>query len=133
MARRRPPEATVDHDLEDPPPGWLAGRVWSRRWHLEYRPPLPRYRAQAWRTVLNAGPAGPHVEDAHRVWAALDEAVRRRCWEQDANLRGEGRAPCPHHDHQPVALCPTDCPTVARLQREHDASNSHYWTPGEAG
>lgn len=132
MAVRRPPATAVDLDLEAPPPGWVAHHVWSRRWALEYRPPLPRNRAQAYRTILNAGPAEPHVAAARRRWAALPAESRRRWWEYEPERRGEGCAPCPRHD-QAVALCPQDCTEVARLQAEHDRENQHYWTPGAAG
>ncbi len=59
MARRRPPAVDTDHALEEPPPNWLARQVFIHRWRQEYRPPLPKNRAQAYRTVYNAGPLEP--------------------------------------------------------------------------
>lgn len=129
MGYRRVPTVDTDLALDTPPPNWLAHRVWHRRWGVEYRPPLPRNRAQAWRIVFAAGPVEPHLEHARRYWSEFTEDRRRRWWESDDVRPGEECTPCPHH-HQAVALCPKECPTVARLQRRYDAANQHYWTPG---
>lgn len=130
MARLRPPAEHVDLDLEAPPPNWLARDVWRHRWGQEYRPPLPRSRAQSWRIVFNAGPLEPHLERARARWAVVTEDQRRTWWERDDERPGPECAPCPHHGGQAVALCPQACPSVARLQRRYDDANSHYWRPG---
>lgn len=131
MARRRPPEATVDHDLGQPPPNWTARHVWRHRWGMEHRGPLPEYRAQSWRTVYNAGPLEPHLERARARWAALTDDQRRDWWATDDHHPGPEATPCRHHGGQAVALCPQEeCPTVARLQAEHDREHAHYWRPG---
>lgn len=127
MGYRRPPAEQVDHDLEQPPPNWLARDVWRHRWGQEYRPPLPRYRAQAYRLVLNAGPLEPHLERARARWAGVSEDQRRTWWERDDERPGPECAPCPHHGGQAVALCSQNCDTVARLQAEHDREHQHYW------
>lgn len=130
MALRRPPAEHVDLDLEQPPPNWLARYVWVHRWGQEYRGPQPESYAQAWRTVLNAGPLEPHLERLRADWAQLTDDQRRQWWAEDDKYPGPECAPCRHHDDQAVALCPQDCPTVARMQREYDDENAHYWRPG---
>lgn len=130
MARLRAPEAADAHDLEQPPPNWTARYVWVHRWGQEHRGPLPENRAQAWRLIYNAGPLEPHLEQVRAHWAEHTDDQRRKCWADDDKYPGPECAPCRHHGGQAVALCPQDCPTVARMQREYDAENAHYWRPG---
>ncbi len=131
MARRRPPPEELDAlDLEQPPPNHLARAVWVHRWGQEHRGPLPENRVQSWRTIFNAAPLEPNLERVRAHRAELSDDQRRRCWEDDDDRPGPECAPCPHHADQAVALCPQECPTVARLQRRYDAANRHYWEPG---
>ena len=130
MGYRRPPTAELDVSLEEPPPNWTAHHVWPYRWSQEYRPPLPKNRAQAYRTIFNAGPLEPHLERARNHWSEFTDEERRKWWEHDDVRPGRECAPCLHHDGQAVALCPQECPSVVRMQAEYDAENAHYWQPG---
>lgn len=132
MARRRPPEVDTDLALDTPAPNWLARQVWIHRWGQEYRGPQPESYAQAWRTVLNAGPLEPHLERAQQYWGELDDDQRRQWWEHDDGPNHcPGCQPCKRHK-QAVAFCDQDCPTVVRLQAAEDGENTHYWN-GTAG
>lgn len=122
MGYRRPPIADVDVDT--PPPGWLARRVYVRRLASVDTPNRPRGVAAP--LGLNVRPLEPAVAYALAAWQEMKPAGRERVWAHEASAAdgarpwGDGTDQCPRCADF-TAYCATDCPTVTRKQREENA------------
>ena len=114
MARLRAP--SNDHDIDEPPPRWLARKVYIHRVAgVDSDRP-----GDAGRLLFNVRDLNAAIATGRRSWEALTPEARSRLWryELDPNVRpAQGTEDCPDH-HQPWSYCEATCPTVRRHQRD---------------